>query len=265
MTEQLLQTPACKLTNIVYKNTFKWKSGIYKILSPTGSYYIGSTKNFRRRMFQHFRDLRLNCHTNIRLQNTYNKYPGFNWIFEAFESVNVVSLLDVEQKYLNEHFGNEKCININSFACKPPIGKGKKFLKGCTPWNKNIKTGPESIETRNAKSIAKKGKRCPKRTEEHQKKLNVWKKGYKQSKEHIENRIKHQVGKIYTKEHKLAISLALKNKPKTLKQIALKCLSCLVNGQYKKCNINRTVLHEIVQDPTTQDKHLELALAYLSY
>ena len=49
--------------------------GVYKLLQEaTGAYYIGSSKNIKRRMKEHRHDLRRKCHCNKYLQNSFNKY-----------------------------------------------------------------------------------------------------------------------------------------------------------------------------------------------
>jgi group I intron endonuclease len=50
------------------------KSGIYKISSPSGGFYIGSAVNFSGRRRQHFHLLRFGCHHNIGLQRACKKY-----------------------------------------------------------------------------------------------------------------------------------------------------------------------------------------------
>jgi len=78
-------------------------SGIYKIVNlQTGKYYIGSTKNFKRRKETHFSRLKNNNHTNKHLQSSYNKYGKNNFKFEIIEYVKEELLLDIEQSYIND-------------------------------------------------------------------------------------------------------------------------------------------------------------------
>ena len=58
-----------------------------------------------------------------------NRYHATNdvWLFEMVEEVPVDQLLIVEQKYLNAHYGQPLCMNINPIAAKPPSRKGIKL------------------------------------------------------------------------------------------------------------------------------------------
>jgi group I intron endonuclease len=50
--------------------------GVYKIESPSGNFYIGSTSNFAERRRAHFRALRKGKHHSAPLQRAWNKYAG---------------------------------------------------------------------------------------------------------------------------------------------------------------------------------------------
>lgn len=89
------------------------KSGIYIIYNLIkGNFYIGSAINLNKRKNLHFSDLNLNKHTNIKLQNSYNKYGRNNFIFEAIETVQSEDLLAFEQLYLNIFFNTKECYNL---------------------------------------------------------------------------------------------------------------------------------------------------------
>lgn len=78
-------------------------SGIYKIVNlQTGKYYVGSTKDFKKRKQTHFSGLKNNYHPNKHLQNAYNKYGIDNFKFEIIECVQEELLLDIEQSYIND-------------------------------------------------------------------------------------------------------------------------------------------------------------------
>lgn len=78
-------------------------SGIYKIVNlQTGKYYVGSTKDFKKRKQTHFSGLKNNYHPNKHLQNAYNKYGKENFKFEIIEYVKEELLLDVEQSYIDD-------------------------------------------------------------------------------------------------------------------------------------------------------------------
>ena len=78
-------------------------SGIYKIVNlQTGKYYVGSTKDFKKRKQTHFSGLKNNYHPNKHLQNAYNKYGIDNFKFEIVEYVQEELLLDIEQSYIDD-------------------------------------------------------------------------------------------------------------------------------------------------------------------
>jgi len=67
---------------------YKMDSGIYKITClPTCREYIGVTRCFAERKYNHFRSLKRGNHRNDFLQRAYNKYGKDNFIFEVIERV----------------------------------------------------------------------------------------------------------------------------------------------------------------------------------
>jgi group I intron endonuclease len=110
---------------------------IYKIFClKNKKFYIGSTKNFYKRLSEHLRKLKQNNHDNKKLQNSYNKY-GID-----FFNISVLKILKetenqflVEQEFLNKNI-NKNCFNININCLKPPVSKGKRPIT-----LKNLKTG----------------------------------------------------------------------------------------------------------------------------
>ncbi len=73
---------------------------IYKILNKVnGKFYIGSTKNFKRRKGDHIWALNKNEHYNILLQRSWNKYGSDAFIFlihEQYENISRYQLLQIE-------------------------------------------------------------------------------------------------------------------------------------------------------------------------
>lgn len=60
---------------------------IYKITNlVNGKCYIGETTQFKRRITQHFSDLRSNSHVNLKLQHAFNKYGEENFKVEILFS-----------------------------------------------------------------------------------------------------------------------------------------------------------------------------------
>lgn len=101
-------------------------SGIYRIIAPTGEYYIGSSNNVKKRWILHQSDLRNNKHVNPHMQHRYNLHP-IGWVCEIIEFVSTDQLLVYEQRYIDEHFGKTCCMNCNPFATKPPSRSGSKL------------------------------------------------------------------------------------------------------------------------------------------
>ena len=77
--------------------------GVYKIESPSGNFYIGSSVNLKRRFAQHKRDLRRGTHINLALQNTANKYGVDNLVFSVIACVlDGNNIRDVEQIIIDD-------------------------------------------------------------------------------------------------------------------------------------------------------------------
>lgn len=77
-------------------------SGIYKITNiHNGKFYIGSSKNIKKRISTHKTQLRKQAHPNIILQRAWNKYGESGFVFEIVEEVIPDLLLSVEQSYLD--------------------------------------------------------------------------------------------------------------------------------------------------------------------
>ena len=115
-------------------------SGIYKIANKvTGDLYIGSTVNFQKRFSSHRRNLEKQKHSNIILQNVFNKYGHVNLVFEIIEFIkNKNSLITREQHYID--ILNPK-YNIRKIASS----------------NLGLKFGPMSLETKKKISLANAG------------------------------------------------------------------------------------------------------------
>lgn len=77
--------------------------GIYKIESPSGRFYIGSSTNVERRLRTHRRELLNGAHINSALRNAASKYGVEAMIFCQIASVlNKIDLRDVEQQMLDD-------------------------------------------------------------------------------------------------------------------------------------------------------------------
>ncbi|AKF13578.1 GIY-YIG endonuclease [Sinorhizobium phage phiN3] len=115
------------------------KSGIYQIRNViSGKIYVGSTNNFKERKRHHFYDLKNNRHHCDHLQKSFNKHGIENFVFEILEEVDVDSLIETEQHYINN--ANTPLFNTSGVAGRiemsdeikakiSKIHKGKKLSK----------------------------------------------------------------------------------------------------------------------------------------
>lgn len=77
-------------------------SGIYKITNTVnGKFYIGSSKNIKRRWLEHKNQLQENRHANDHLQRSWNKYGADCFCFEIIEECEEERLLEREQYYID--------------------------------------------------------------------------------------------------------------------------------------------------------------------
>jgi len=79
--------------------------GIYKITNKiNGKFYIGSTSNklgFNKRWQKHKRELNINKHSNLHLQNAWNKYGETSFSFEILETCEKEKCIEKEQFYID--------------------------------------------------------------------------------------------------------------------------------------------------------------------
>ena len=80
--------------------------GIYKILNTiNGKFYIGSSVNLRKRLYEHFRELELGIHTNKHLQNAWIKYGKQGFKFQVIKTIDKTTnkeLRDLETYYIQK-------------------------------------------------------------------------------------------------------------------------------------------------------------------
>jgi len=242
----------------------KSNSGVYKILNKRNNkIYIGSTKNFKRREIEHFRNLKNNKHENNFLQNAFNKYGEENFSFEVLEETN--DLFNREQYWIdtlnpcNHNIG----YNINKKADRPPSWQGKKHSDKTRAKFRKYHTGLRlTQETKN--KIGKANKKYKSflgkhHSEESKIKMSLKHTGKKLSKEtklKLSNICKGKAGKwnkgrILSEEHKLKISNNSSRKRKvinittkeifnSIKEASVSCkispsnISMVCNGHNKK-------------------------------
>lgn len=130
--------------------------GIYSIFNIINNkQYVGSSKNIRRRIKEHYRDLQNNKHHSQPLQNAWNKYGKYSFEFKILE---ITDNLNEKEQYW---------IDYNQSHCK------KKGYNVC-PIANSIKGRISTLETRLKISNYQKGR--PK-TKEHNLKNSLTKLG----------------------------------------------------------------------------------------
>ncbi len=83
--------------------------GVYCI-TIADKFYIGSCVNFKSRMIDHTRKLGYGKHVNRYMQNSFNKHQMFE--AELIEACRPDELESVEQRYIDQWFGHENCLNL---------------------------------------------------------------------------------------------------------------------------------------------------------
>lgn len=95
--------------------------GIYKITSPSGNCYIGSSVNIKRRFCQHKSVLRRGKCRNKRFQNAYVKYGQSNFKFEQILCVfDKKDLIEFEQYFIDLY---KPKYNLSKVAKCPMLDK----------------------------------------------------------------------------------------------------------------------------------------------
>lgn len=97
------------------------RSGVYEI-EIAGNKYYGSSINICARKQNHIAKLRSGKHRNQRLQRCFDKYGEDAIAFKILVICDEESVLDEEQKYLNENIGNNNCLNFCKSASAPMTG-----------------------------------------------------------------------------------------------------------------------------------------------
>lgn len=93
--------------------------GIYIIMNlVNGKFYIGSSKQVKRRLYIHKNSLRKNKHHSYHLQQSWDKYGEENFIFEIVKNTTINDMLIEEQKWLDFHktYDRDYGYNISKFV-----------------------------------------------------------------------------------------------------------------------------------------------------
>lgn len=85
--------------------------GTYTIRHPTGVFYIGQTKDFEQRQYEHVKSLRGGYHRNAKLQEAFNTDPRLDWSFDPTTDVGEAQAL--EDYYIAINKGDPKLANMH--------------------------------------------------------------------------------------------------------------------------------------------------------
>lgn len=194
--------------------------GIYKITNLlNGKVYVGQSVQLEERKQEHFRCLRKGIHDNIYLQSAFNKYGESNFKFEVIEYLtDDANLLTQREQYWIDYYGGHQ--SSTTYNLKEAGIHGK-----------------DSQELKCIKSKAQKGKKMPKLSEEHKRKISQKLTGIKRSEETKKKMSKPKAPR--TKEHANKISKANKgripwNKGVPVSEETKKKLSKAAKGQIRR-------------------------------
>ena len=127
--------------------------GCIYAITCSDRYYIGSTKNFHKRVAEHKSDLQRGKHKNTYMQRVYDKYGCFE--YKILESVGDDKLIEREQVHIDRHYDDPKCMNGSPHAHRAynpwTEESRKKMSESCTGRK-------HTEETKKKLSAAKKGK-----------------------------------------------------------------------------------------------------------
>lgn len=132
-------------------------SGIYRILNVrTGKCYVGSAVNIKRRWAEHRSYLRGDKHHSIHFQRAWNIHGEEAFVFDVLEYVPDKSMLTEREQHWMDALQtagkdgyNASPKAYSSFGIKRSDETRRKISeskRGSTPWNKGVKTGPQSPE-----------------------------------------------------------------------------------------------------------------------
>lgn len=237
-------------------------TGIYSIRClANNKIYVGQSKNIYSRYKAHLRELKLNEHTNVILQNSWNKYGPNNFIFKVEEYCSKEELNSKEIEHFDK-YKNNSAFNIapvgvqgvrktgykgrkHTEETKKKISeahKGMKYTKEQLDQIKEtkIKNGtthpkrkPLKQETKNKISAAHKGKKA---TEETKAKLSKAHKGKKHTEETKKKMSASRLGRVVSEETKQKIKEKLTGKQKSAEHLEKMRLNTLKQWEDRRSN-----------------------------
>ena len=173
--------------------------GVYKITNTvTGDFYIGSSVNLHKRLQNHRWCLVGNCHRNVHLQRSWNKYSGDNFTFETILYCDKSMALYYEQVLIDNL---NPAFNMAKNSTAPMLGRHhteehKRKLSEAKKGNTNLLGYKHTEETKRKISEAQLGE------------LNHMF-GKHPSEETRQKMSEGNAGKHFSEEHKHKLSAAL--------------------------------------------------------
>lgn len=100
--------------------------GLYTIRNTrNGMFYIGSSKNIRKRILAHKASMKKGKHSNWKIRRDYKRYGAGSFQFDVMLQCPEANLRELEQAWLDMWVGDELCYNIADIADEP-YNKGLK-------------------------------------------------------------------------------------------------------------------------------------------
>ena len=142
------------------------KCGIYRIVNTiTNRTYIGSGKNIARRFYLHRWNLNKGSHTNVHLQQSWNKHGESAFVFEGLKKCALDELTTHEQKFLDAYLNHDmpvynkikdvKAIYFGRIPSQAWRNEHRLAMLGDRNGFRGKRHSPESIEKQR---VAKRGK-----------------------------------------------------------------------------------------------------------
>lgn len=183
--------------------------GVYCIECSNGAIYYGSSIDVSARWYAHKNYLRKNKHSNIKLQNLWNKYGESEFSFYMVEVTTKINIREKENHWLDLLFQTEDKNNIINFS-----RKAESIMYGRTHSEETRKRLSEltkiqmsNIENREYLSKLNKGKT---HTEETRRKMSITRTGKKMSPEFCAEKSRYMTGRKLSDETRAKISAASK-------------------------------------------------------
>jgi group I intron endonuclease len=188
--------------------------GVYKITNIVNDKcYIGSSKNIKKRWYEHKRRLRKGIHHSQYLQKSFNKYGENNFVFEMLDYCEPDELLVIEQQYFDEI--KPEYIILKIAGRVDGYRHTEETKARLREISKNQKRKPCSDETKIKISEANKGKIF---TDEHKEKLSKAHLGKTLSDEHKSNIKIKTNSEVMRQKQELSVVSRLKNKKRLNKK-----------------------------------------------